>query len=85
VSYRIEVDDRARREIIRLPKSVIARIRDTVVALARDPRAPGAKRLTGREGYRVRVGDYRILYDIDDRSRLVRIYKVGHRQGIDRR
>lgn len=60
---------------------VDARIRK----LAVDPRAFGAQKLAGLDAYRVRVGDHRIVYRIDDRSRTVVITRVGHRRDIYRR
>jgi len=67
-----------------MPKNVVAQIREAVVALADAPRPPGARKLTGYEGYRVRVGDYRILYEIDDVAGRVRIYQIGHRKDVYR-
>lgn len=84
MSYRVEVEDRARRELLRLPKSAVCRLVEAVRALAHDPRPPGSKKLTAREGYRVRVGRYRILYEIEDAERRVRIYRIGHRKDIYR-
>mgnify|MGYP001146854820 CR=1 FL=1 len=52
--------------------------------LAEDPRPPAARKLQGRDGYRVRVGDYRILYTIDDGVLLVVIVTVGHRRDVYR-
>ena len=85
MSYAIEVEDRAKRHLLRLPKAVIRRIRDAVLSLAIDPRPPGAKKLTGRGGYRIRVGDYRELYEIDDDGCRIRIYVVGHRKNVYRK
>ncbi|OGR97360.1 MAG: hypothetical protein A2V88_06955 [Elusimicrobia bacterium RBG_16_66_12] len=53
--------------------------------LQKEPRPPGAKKLSGVDGYRVRKGDDRILYTIDDAGRLVRVYRVGHRKDVYRR
>ena len=85
MSYAIEIEERAKRHLLRLPKAVIRRIRDAVVSLATDPRPPGAKKLTGRGGYRIRVGDYRLLYEIDDELKRLRIYVVGHRKNVYRK
>jgi mRNA interferase RelE/StbE len=68
----------------RLPKPVVQRLAQAISDLALDPRPPGARKLTAREGYRVRVGDYRILYEIEDAPRRVRIYDVGHREDVYR-
>ncbi|NJL29419.1 MAG: type II toxin-antitoxin system RelE/ParE family toxin [Thermoanaerobaculia bacterium] len=72
------------RELLRLPRPVVERIQQTVESLSLDPRPPGAKKLTAREGYRVRVGNYRILYLVEDKSKLVRIYRLGDRKDVYR-
>lgn len=84
MTYQVEVEERAVKELLSLPKDAVRRLREAVLALAADPRPPGARKLTGREGYRLRVGDYRILYEIDDNERRLRIYRLGHRKDIYR-
>ena len=84
MNYRIEVEARAARELLDLPKAVVRRLHDAIAALGENPRPPGTRKLTGRGGYRIRTGDYRVLYEVDDASRLVRIYQVGHRRDIYR-
>ncbi len=84
MSHKVEIDRRAVREWLRLPKVAVQRIREAILGLAVNPRPPGAKKLTAREGYRVRVGDDRILYEVEDKVRLVRVYRVGHRKQVYR-
>ncbi len=84
VNYRVEIESRARREFLSLPPDVQARIIDATDDLVTTPRPPGARRLVGRDGYRLRQGDYRILYTVDDKSRVVRVYRIGHRRDIYR-
>lgn len=84
MSYDIEVDVRAAKDLVRLPKGIVARLHSAITSLGTDPRPPGAKKLTGRDGYRIRVGDYRVLYEIEDDKKRIRIYRVGHRQGVYR-
>jgi mRNA interferase RelE/StbE len=48
------------------------------------PRPPGSQKLFGEDAYRIRQGDYRILYTIDDEKRLVEVYKIGHRREVYR-
>ena len=85
MSCRIELETRARREFLDLSDEMAGRISDAIEDLQVQPRPPGAKRLSGREGYRVRKGDWRILYTVDDKARLVRIYRIGHRKEVYRR
>jgi mRNA interferase RelE/StbE len=80
------VDSRAAKSLGRLPKHAVERIDEAIVQLAENPRPAGVKMLHGRlqEGWRVRVGEYRILYRIDDSAREVRIFEIGHRREVYR-
>jgi mRNA interferase RelE/StbE len=83
-SYSVRIGPRAEREIEALPKRDRQRVVRRVNALAADPRPPGCEKLRGTDGYRVRQGDYRILYTIDDEVRIVAVYRVQHRRGAYR-
>ena len=61
------------------------RIGSAIEALAADPRPPGAATLAGRDDYRVRVGDYRIVYAVDDAARAVIVAQIAHRREVYRR
>lgn len=84
MSYRVEFETRAKKEFLKLATGIRQDLADVIDDLAENPRPPGAKKLVGQNGYRVRQGDYRILYLIDDRARLVRIYRVGNRRDVYR-
>ena len=85
MNYQILIERRARREIVRLPVDISRRVAEAIDALIAQPRPPGCKKLAGsRNEWRIRIGDYRILYEIDDRARQVRVYAVGHRREIYR-
>ncbi len=86
MSYRVLIDSRAARRLESLPKVIVERLDKAILSLASNPRRPGTKRLQGKlhEGWRVRVGQYRILYKIDDEARLVSIFDIGHRREIYR-
>jgi len=66
----------------RLPAAVHKRISRRILTLEDNPRFRGAKKLSGREEYRLRIGDYRVLYTIDDKNGVVIIFAVGHRREI---
>ena len=83
--YRIEYTSAASRAIERLPKSVAARVIARIELLATNPRPPGAVKLSGHDAYRIRAGDYRVIYAILDDQLLVLIVDVGHRRDIYRR
>jgi mRNA interferase RelE/StbE len=84
LAYHIEFETRARKEFLDLARELQTRIFPVIEDLAKNPRPPGAKNLSGVAGYRVRKGDYRILYSIDDEKFLVRVYRIGHRREVYR-
>lgn len=84
--YRVEIARRAVKSIARLPRSEQLRIRAAIDLLADEPRPPGCVALSGEESvYRVRVGDYRILYEVIDARLVVQVVRVGHRRDAYRR
>jgi len=75
----------AAKEIEALPEKDRRRVVSRIAALADEPRPSGAQRLSGAEQYRLRQGDYRILYEIEDWVLLVTVVRVGHRREVYRR
>jgi mRNA interferase RelE/StbE len=84
VNYRVSILQRAMKELSRLPPGDYERTRDAIGALAEDPRPKGCAKLTGRHGWRIRVGNYRVIYEIDDAARQVVVVHVGHRRDVYR-
>ena len=85
MAFRIEFVRSAARELEALPQPIRRRVGRAIGELAVDPRPPGAKLLSGADRrWRVRVGDYRILYRIEDNLVLVVIVRVGHRSDVYR-
>ena len=80
--YRIELRPAATRALKRLDPPVASRIRGAIELLAVDPRPPASRPLRGRDGYRVRVGDYRIIYSIQDDVLRVVVVTLGHRRDV---
>lgn len=80
--YRIELRPAAARALRKLDPSIETRIQGAITLLGRDPRPPGARKLQGREGFRVRVGDYRIIYLIEDDILVVVVVTLGHRREV---
>jgi mRNA interferase RelE/StbE len=68
-----------------LPVSIRARIAERLRLLAVNPRPPGSIKLSAQDAYRIRVGDYRIIYTIQDRRLIVLVIDVGHRRDVYRR
>ena len=73
-----------KKDLSSFPKNAVRKIIETIHSLADDPRPPGAKKLSGREQYRVRQGDYRIVYSIQDQELTIWIVQVGHRRDVYR-
>ncbi len=84
-AYRIEVRPAASRALRKLDPSARPRIQGAIALLASDPRPPAARPLKGRPGYRVRVGDYCIIYTFDDEVLLVVVVTLDHRRDVYRR
>ena len=82
MSYRVELRPAAVRALRKLDHQDRPRIKAAIALLAQDPRPPKATALRGRDGFRVRVGDYRILYTIDDDVLVVVVVTLGHRRDI---
>ncbi len=83
-SYRIIVKESVRHDLKDIPKKDVARIVDAIRSLADDPRPPQTKKLSGMEQYRLRQGNYRILYTIEDDRLVVCVVKVGNRRDVYR-
>jgi len=84
-TYEVRLLVTARRQLLRIPVRIRSRIAGAIRALADDPRPPGCKKLAGSSDYfRIRVGDYRVLYEVRDRDILVLVIKIGHRREVYR-
>ena len=83
-SYRLFIKPSASKEIEGLPKQDRRKVVAKIQGLAKDPRPPGCERLSGHEQYRLRQGDYRILYSIEEKDLIVAVVKVGHRKEVYR-
>jgi mRNA interferase RelE/StbE len=77
--YRVDISPAAARQLRRLPPGDAARLRGPILALALAPRPPGAARLVDSDWWRLRAGDLRVVYAVDDDQRLVVILRVARR------
>lgn len=80
--YRIELRPAAVRALRTVDPQIRDRIQGAIALLAVDPRPPASRRLKGRPGRRVRVGDYRIIYTVADDALLIVVVTVGHRRDV---
>ena len=78
--YSVRILRRAIKDITNLPKGYARLVSRHIDRLEENPRPPGAKNLRGMADYSLRVGVYRILYDIDNEARIVTVYRVKHRR-----
>jgi mRNA interferase RelE/StbE len=83
-SYELKIRRDAEKEILALPKADRRRIIKKISELSVEPRLHGAEKLRGEDGYRVRQGNYRIVYLINDQDKIIHIIKIGHRREVYR-
>ena len=82
--YSVIVKRSAEKELDRLPNQIHERITRKLLTLEENPRSPGVQKLHGEDRYRIRIGDFRVLYVINDDARTVEIVAVGHRRDVYR-
>ena len=80
--YRVEIKNSAVKEIKRLPTPELKRVLSVIERLADDPCPPDCRKLSDQEKYRIRCGDHRILYTIEDDVLFVFVVKIGHRKDV---
>lgn len=83
-SYQLRIKRSAEKELNSLPKKQGEVIIKAILELESDPRPRGSRRLRASDGYRIRQGQYRILYTIDERAKVVEVVAVGHRRDVYR-
>lgn len=77
--YRVELAPAAQRELARLPPGAAAQLRGPILALALDPRPYGVTKLAGTDFWRLRIGDLRVIFAVDDAARVVVVLRVARR------
>ena len=83
--YEVYLERAAERDLRRLSAKIFARIISEIRALAENPRPHGCRKITGsKSDWRIRVGDYRVIYEIDDKTSVVRVMRVRHRKEVYR-
>lgn len=83
-SYSVVIKRSAERELRKIPKQDLPRVVTRIQALGQEPRPPGCEKLSEQERYRVRQGDYRIVYAVDNGARTVEVVKLAHRREVYR-
>ena len=83
VKYSLEITTSAQKELDSIDDPLFERIDRKILALADDPRPVGSKKLKGfRDSWRIRVGDWRVVYVVDDAAKLVTVTRVAHRREV---
>jgi mRNA interferase RelE/StbE len=82
MKYTVLIERYAQKQIMKLDKKIIPLIKTAIASLADDPRPYGYKKLKGEDAYRIRVGDYRVIYEINDNTIIVTVVSAGHRKDI---
>lgn len=83
--FEVLLERSAAKDLRRLSSRVHDQVVDRIAALARNPRPFGSRKLSGSENdWRIRVGDYRVIYEIADKIRVVRVYRIRHRREVYR-
>jgi len=84
VSYEVYLLRRAQKSLSKIGVHDYERLQEAILDLGEEPKPRGCRKLSGREGWRIRVGDYRVIYEIDEAEREVTVLDVGHRRDIYR-
>jgi mRNA interferase RelE/StbE len=84
--YEVLLERRAQRDIKKLPAEVFHRIIPSIRALAEDPKPPGCRKIAGsKNDWRIRIGEYRVIYEIDENAEAVKVMRVRHRREVYRK
>lgn len=83
-SYKLAFRKSVAKDLRELPRKDLSRILKRIEALATDPRPQGSEKLSAQERYRIRQGDYRVVYEVQDEAAAVLVVRVGHRREVYR-
>jgi len=84
VSYAVFILRRAQEELAALPTEAYHRLKTAIFNLSENPRPSGCRKLSGREGWRIRIGSYRVIYELNDAEKKVFVLHIGHRRDVYR-
>jgi mRNA interferase RelE/StbE len=85
MTYTVSILRRAQKQLEDIQGDDFDRVTDAIAALATNPRPSGCIKLTGRDGWRIRSGDFRVIYEINDGQLLVTVVQIGNRRDVYRR
>ena len=82
MAYTITIKKKAMKSLEKVGAPYYENIKQAIYSLAENPRPEGCKKLKGRSGYRIRIADYRVIYEISDNVLLIEVINIGHRKDI---
>ncbi|MGA2442613.1 MAG: type II toxin-antitoxin system RelE/ParE family toxin [Tepidisphaeraceae bacterium] len=80
--WTVSILPQAAKQLAKLDKNIGKRVSEAITALAGNPRPPGSKKLVGVDAWRIRIGDWRVIYQIQDDRLIVLVLRVGHRREV---
>lgn len=85
LTYKVRIQKKVEKEIAKIPKKQRDKVIQAIKFLGKNPHPVGSSKLTNRDGWRIRVANYRIIYSVRDEELLVLVVKVGHRKDVYRK
>lgn len=82
--YKVKIIPNAQKDLDKLQDKAFNKIKSEIISLSKNPRPHGILKFTNEEGYRIRIGDYRVLYRIDEKFKEIFIYRIKHRKEVYR-
>lgn len=82
MAYQLLIEKKAKKQLAKISEPEFSRIVEAIEKLAFEPRPTGAKKLSGRDGYRIRVGNFRVIYNIQDKKLVILVLEIGHRKDV---
>ncbi len=84
MNYEVFIGRRRQKELEKIPRPFYDKIKEAILNLEINPRPAGVKKLTDRSAWRIRIGNYRVVYEIDDQSKIIIVIEIGHRKEVYR-
>lgn len=82
MAYHVEIRKSAIKKLSKINEPYYSNIKNDILNLSENPRPPGCKKLKGRNGFRIRVANYRVIYEVIDHKLIVDVFEIGHRKDI---
>ncbi|MBI3123107.1 MAG: type II toxin-antitoxin system RelE/ParE family toxin [Ignavibacteriales bacterium] len=82
MAYKLIIKPSAQKDLDKLPDKEVIRLAPKIFLLSQNPRTIGTQKLTEQEGYRIRIGNYRVLYEIDDSTKSIFVFRIKHRKEV---